>query len=255
MNEKSSELKKQISASWDLMKVRYPIVVHAGAVQHDEVKGEFLGYIDSIRSAEEIREYFGLGTSDAHLIFTDLLNLGAIRFLDDQERLPFLKQQQVELKKKVDFLRAEKNKLVGEDLYLNRQTKEIANLTQHYREEIPKLKGTVGEVSGKIGSLRADAEKLWDSNSELFGLAKEMKIKEKKIKEALERLEDEVPKLIKKKTRLVQRLAEFDEKVVTSKIAEAKTEKTLVYYRDVVEDVSEYLEDTKVRVDHLMRHK
>ena len=118
---------------------------------------------------------------------------------------------------------------------------------------MPRLTSTMGEVSGKIGSLRSDAQKLWDANSELFGLAKEMKVKEKKIKEALERLEEEVPKLIRKKTRLANKMAEFDEKMRTSKVAETKTEKTLLYYRDVVDDVNDYLEDAKTRVDHLMK--
>ncbi|MBF0441920.1 MAG: hypothetical protein HQK54_08460 [Oligoflexales bacterium] len=255
MNEKSSEIKKKIAANWDLMKVRYPMVINTGAVGNDEVKKEFLGYIDGLRSADEIRQYFVLDASDAHLIFTDLLNLGAVRFLEDSERLPYLRQHQTELKKKIAFLEAERSRLSGENFYLTGQSREIIKLSEHYKDEIPKLKATTSEISGKIGTLKANSEKLWQSNAELFGLAKEMEIKEKKIRTALERLDEDIPRLVKKKTKIASRMNEFDEKLFSSRVAVSKTEKTLEFYRDVIDDVSDHLEDAKLRIDHLIRDR
>ena len=100
MTSNTSLLKQQIFNSWDQMKSRYPVVVNIKAVKGDTVKEDFLRYIDGSRSAEEVRDFFTLDTSDAHLIFSDLLNVGAVRFLQDAERLPYLKRYNQELKKK-----------------------------------------------------------------------------------------------------------------------------------------------------------
>ena len=129
-----AELKKKLMNSWDQMKKRYPVVRSVERVSGDTAKEEFLRSIDGLKSAEEIGAYFTLEPSEAHLIFSDLLQLGAIRFLEDAERFGYLRKQNLELKQKYDFQMAERNRLIGEELYLSERIKEKKKALQLLRK-------------------------------------------------------------------------------------------------------------------------
>ena len=253
MNNNTLLLKQKLLDSWDQMKSRFPVVLNIGAVKGDSVKEDFLSYIDGLRCADEIRDFFTLDTSDAHAIFSDLLNCGAIRFLQDAERFPFLKNQNSELRKKIDFLLSEKDKLSGEELYLTSQIVDTEKTIKFCEDNIPKLKQTIEEISGKLDPLKQSATELWDSNSELLGLTRDMKNKERQIRLAVERLEEELPKVMRKKTRMITQIKTLDTKVNVSNIEKTKVEKKLLLYREAIDEVSEYLEDTKGRIDDMVR--
>src|SRR3972149_4637950 len=208
--EKSSamqtQLKKKLMNSWDQMKQKYPVVRSMELVSGDAAKVEFLRSIDGMKSAEEIGAYFTLEPSEAHLIFSDLLQLGAIRFLEDAERFGYLRKQNLELKQKFDFQMAERNRLIGEELYLSERIKEKKKALSELKERLPELNKSLEEHDLTLSSLKQNYHDLWESNSELLGLEKDMKGKEQQIKQAIERLEAEFPKLLKKKIRVITRL-------------------------------------------------
>src|SRR5208283_14871 len=103
---------------------------------------------------EEIAAYFTLEPSEAHLIFSDLLQLGAIRFLEDAERLGHLKKQNLELKQKFDFQMAERNRLIGEELYLTERIKEKKKAISELNERLPELNKSLEEHDRTLASLR-----------------------------------------------------------------------------------------------------
>lgn len=253
MNNHSDALKKKILQSWDQMKGKYPIVVNKEIVVGDQVKEDFLRYVDGLRSGKDIMEYFGLSPSEAHLIFNDLLGSGAIRFLDDTERLSFLKRQNSELKSNINFLSAERDKLSGEELYLNKGIEEKEKAIAITRERIPLLKKSLEEIDVKLKPLRDNPNAFWESNTELMGLLKDMKIKEEKIGKALERVEYEFPKIMKRKIRNFDKLRKVEEKVDENKGEKERLEKRLYVYRDAIDDVKDYLEETRGYIEHLIK--
>jgi len=251
--KKPTQLKKRLMSSWDQMKVRYPVVRNIEIVKGDSTKEDFLKHIDGLKNAEEIRNYFTLDPSEAHLVFSDLLNLSAIRFLDDAERLGYLKQENMELKKNLDFLMSEKNKLSGEDFYLSGQIQEKKKAISEINEMLPDLNESLEEHSGKLSDLRDSSNHLWESDSELLGIVKDMKNKEQQIREGLDRLEYEFPKLLKRKSRVSNRLKEIEQKKYQNFDRNEKLNKKLLIYQDTVDDMSDYIEDTRLRIKDLVR--
>jgi len=250
-----AQLKKKLMKSWDHMKQRYPVVRSVEPVSGDAAKEEFLRSIDGLKSAEEIAAYFTLEPSEAHLIFSDLLQLGAIRFLEDAERLGYLKKQNLELKQKFDFQMAERNRLIGEELYLTERMKEKKKAISELKERLPELNKSVEEHNRTLASLRQNYNDLWGSNSELLGLAKDMKSREQQIKQAIERLEAEFPKVLKKKTRVITKLKKTEDAQVQNVTRNDKLDRRLLVYRDTVDDMRDYLEDAKLRIDDLIKDK
>jgi DNA repair exonuclease SbcCD ATPase subunit len=250
-----TQLKKKLMNSWDQMKQRYPIVRSMELVSGDSDKEEFLRTIDGLKSAEEIGAYFTLEPSEAHLIFSDLLQLGAIRFIEDAERLGYLKKQNLEIKQKFDFQMAEHNRLLGEELYLTKRIKEKKKSIAELKESLPELNKSLEEHELNLASLRQNYNVLWESNSELLGLGKDMKSREQQIKQAIEMLEAEFPKLLKKKTRVINKLKKTEVAQNQHATSNDKLAKRLLIYRDTVDEMRDYLEDAKFRIDDLIKDK
>lgn len=250
-----SELKKKLMNSWDHMKKRYPVVRSVELVSGDAAKEEFLRSIDGIKSAEEVGAYFTLEPSEAHLIFSDLLQLGAIRFLEDAERFGYLRKQNLELKQKFDFQMAERNRLIGEELYLSERIKEKKKAISELKERLPELNKSLEEYNLTLSSLRQNYNDLWESNSELLGLGKDMKGKEQQIKQAIEMLEGEFPKMLKKKTRVITKLKKTEDAQVQNVTRNETLDRRLLVYRDTVDEMRDYLEDAKLRIDDLIKDK
>jgi chromosome segregation ATPase len=216
---------------------------------------EFLRNIDGLKSAEEIAAYFTLEPSEAHLIFSDLLQLGAIRFIEDGERLGYLKKQNLELKQKFDFHLAEHNRLLGEEMYLTKRIKEKKRAVSEQREHLPELNKSLEEHDLNLANHKKNYNNLWDLNSELMGLGKDLKGKEQQIKQAIERIEAELPKLLKKKTRLITKLKKTENEQNQYADRNEKLAKRLFVYRDTVDDMRDYLEDARLRIDDLIKEK
>ncbi len=250
-----AQLKNKLMKSWDHMKKRYPMVRSVELVSGDATKEEFLRSIDGLKSAEEIAAYFTLEPSEAHLIFSDLLQLGALRFLEDAERLGYLKKQNQELKQKFDFQMAERNRLIGEELYLTERIKEKKKAISELQERLPELNKSLEEHNRTLAGLRQSYNDLWESNSELLGLAKDMKSKEQPIKQAIERLEAEFAKLLKKKTRVITKLKKTEDAQVQNVTRNETLDRRLLVYRDTVDEMRDYLEDAKLRIDDLIKDK
>jgi DNA repair exonuclease SbcCD ATPase subunit len=250
-----AQLKKKLMKSWDHMKKRYPMVRSVELVSGDAAKEEFLRSIDGLKSAEEIAAYFTLEPSEAHLIFSDLLQLGALRFLEDAERLGYLKKQNLELKQKFDFQMAERNRLIGEELYLTERIKEKKKAISELQERLPELNKSLEEHNRTLASLKQNYNDLWDSNSELLGLGKDMKSREQQIKQAIESLEAEFPKVLKKKTRVITQLKKTEDAKVQNVTRNDKLDRRLLVYRDTVDEMRDYLEDAKLRIDDLVKDK
>jgi DNA repair exonuclease SbcCD ATPase subunit len=248
-----AQLKKKLMNSWDHMKKRYPVVRSVEPVRGDTAKEEFLQSIDGMKSAEDIAAYFTLEPSEAHLIFSDLLQLGAIRFLEDAERFGYLKKQNLELKQKFDFLMAERNRLVGEEVYLSERIKEKKKAISELRERLPDLNKSLEEHDLTLSSLRQNYNDLWESNSELLGLGKDMKAKEQQITQAIDMLEREFPKLLKKKTRVITRIKKTEDAQDQHASGNDNLDRRLLVYRDTVDEMRDYLEDTKLRIDDLIK--
>lgn len=250
-----TQLKKKLLNSWDQMKQRYPVVRSMELVKGDLDKEEFLRTIDGLKSAEEIADYFTLEPSEAHLIFSDLLQLGAIRFIEDAERLGYLKKQNLELKQKFDFQMAEHSRLLGEEVYLSSRIKEKKKAIAELKEELPELAKSQEEHEVNLAGLRQSYNTLWESNSELLGLVKDMKSREHQIKLAIETLEVEFPKLMKKKTRVDTKLKKTEEEHNQRATGNEKLDKRLLVYRDTVDEMRDYLDDAKSRIDNLIKDK
>jgi len=250
-----AQLKKKLMKSWDHMKKRYPMVRSVELVSGDAAKEEFLRSIDGLKSAEEIAAYFTLEPSEAHLIFSDLLQLGALRFLEDAERLGYLKKQNQELKQKFDFQMAERNRLIGEELYLTERIKEKKKAISELQERLPELNKSLEEHNRTLAGLKQNYKDLWDSNSELLGLGKDMKSREQQIKQAIESLEAEFPKVLKKKTRVITQLKKTEDAKVQNVTRNDKLDRRLLVYRDTVDEMRDYLEDAKLRIDDLVKDK
>jgi len=250
-----AQLKKKLMNSWDHMKQRYPVVRSLELVSGDPDKEEFLRTIDGLKSAEEIGAYFTLEPSEAHLIFSDLLQLGAIRFIEDAERLGYLKKQKLELKQKFDFQMAEHNRLLGEDLYLTNRIKEKKKAISALQESLPDLNSSLEEHELNLAGLRQNYNALWESNSELLGLGKDIKRREQQIKQAIEMLEAELPKLLKKKTRVITRLKKTEDEQNQHATRNDKLIKRLIAYRDTADEMRDYIEDAKLRIDDLIKDK
>jgi len=250
-----AQLKKKLMNSWDHMKKRYPVVRSVERVSGDAAKEEFLRSIDGMKSAEEVGAYFTLEPSEAHLIFSDLLQLGAIRFLEDAERFGYLRKQNLELKQKFDFQMAERNRLIGEELYLSERIKEKKKAISELKERLPELNKSLEEYNLTLSSLRQNYNDLWESNSELLGLGKDMKGKEQQIKQAIEMLEGEFPKVLKKKTRVITKLKKTEDAQVQNVTRNETLDRRLLVYRDTVDEMRDYLEDAKLRIDDLIKDK
>ncbi|MBF0205761.1 MAG: hypothetical protein HQK53_02620 [Oligoflexia bacterium] len=250
MNNKSTTLKETIHQSWDKIKVRYPMVIDETPVKGDPVKTEFLRYIDGLKNVEEISHYFTLEPGEAHLIFSDLIAIKAIRFIDDFERLVFLKRRNSELKGNYDFLVAEQNKLSGEKYYLCKQIaareKEMLSIT----EAIPGLEQKLQEFNNELDILKSSSSELWNYNSELLGLFKDMSSKEQEINGLLEEIESAYPKAIKKKKRMSKLLQEVDERVVDANTKNLTLKRKISVYQDALSDVRECLFDANVHIKY-----
>lgn len=251
MENSTSELKKKLISDWGQMKDQYPIVMNRSIVSDDPVKTDFLNSIEGFKSAEEIGAYFALSPTEAQLIFTDLLNLGAVRFLDKTERFAYLKQHSIELERNLEFAKSERVKLSGEAYYLNKQIKDREHVTESIKQRITELEEGMKGRSAELLTLKEKSTAMWDNNSELFGLAKEIKDKSQRIKNGLEKLEQELPRAVKKKAKIADRLNKANELRQFSEGKNKIIEKKLVDYHDALDDVREHLLDVKMHVDDL----
>ena len=224
-------------------------------VRGDSAKEAFLRSIDGLKSAEEIAAYFTLEPSEAHLIFSDLLQLGAIRFLEEAERLGYLRKQNLELKQHFDFQMSEHNRLIGEELYLSERLKEKKMTISELQERLPELNKALEEHNQTLSTLRQSYQDLLESNSELLGLAKDMKGKELQISQAIEMLEAEFPQLIKKKTRVITQLKKTEAEQAQYLTLNNKLDRRFYLYRNTIDEMRDYLEDAKVRIDNLLKDK
>ncbi|MBF0299472.1 MAG: hypothetical protein HQK51_12175 [Oligoflexia bacterium] len=250
MKKTSLTIKKQLLSSWDQMKVKYPIVVDKSPVQDDAVKKEFLNYVDGLMSVEEISQYLTLEASEAYLIFSDLLAIKVIRFIDNYERLALLNRQTAELKNNLDFLTAEDNKLKGEQYYLNKQIANKQKEISTIEDLIPQLQQQLKEFNSEIDNLKTNSLELWSYNSDLLGLVKDMSLKEKQINTILVEIEESIPKLIKKKKRMSELLKSADERVNDIEVKNVKLKRLLSLYHESVEEVRDYLFDTKTHINY-----
>ncbi|MBF0314609.1 MAG: hypothetical protein HQK50_09645 [Oligoflexia bacterium] len=250
MKNTSSTIKKQLLSSWDQMKVKYPVVVDKSAVKGDTVKEEFLQYIDGLRSVGEISQYLTLDASEAHLVFSNLLAIKAIRFIDHYERLTLLNRQNAELKNNQAFLAEENNKLKGEKYYLSRQIESKQKEMLTIAEVMPSLQERLQEFNREIDTLKSNSTELWDYNSDLLGLVKDMSIKEKQINEIFIEIEAALPKLIKKKKRMSELLSKADERVNDIDVKNIKIKRLLSLYHESVEEVRDYLFDAKTHLNY-----
>ncbi|MBI4766556.1 MAG: hypothetical protein HY787_18480 [Deltaproteobacteria bacterium] len=249
------QLKQKLMNSWDQMGKRYPVVRSMEPVRGDTVKEAFLRFIDGLKSAEEIAAYFTLEPSEAHLIFSDLLQLGAIRFLEEAERLGYLRKQNLELKQQFDFQMAEHNRLIGEELYLSERIKEKKKTLSELQERLPELNQALEEHNQTLATLRQTYQDLLESNSELLGLAKDMKSKERQISQAIEMLESEFLQLMKKKTRVINKLRKTEAEQAQYLTVNDKLDRRFHLYRSTVDEMRDYLEEAKSRIDDLLKDK
>jgi uncharacterized coiled-coil DUF342 family protein len=247
------QLKKKLMNSWDQMKKRYPVVRSVERISGDAAKEEFLRSIDGQKSAEEIAAYFTLEPSEAHLIFSDLLQLGALRFLEEAERFGYLRKQNLELKQNYDFQMAERNRLIGEERYLSERLKEKKQALAELNEHFPQLNKSLEEDGLTLSTLRQNYNDLWESNSELLGLEKDLKAREQQIKQSIETLEAEFPKLLKKKTRVITKYRKTEEAQVQHAVRNDKLDRRLLVYHDTVDEMRDYLQEAKSRIDYLIK--
>ncbi len=248
-----AQLKQKLMNSWDLMGKKYPVVRSMEPIRGDSAKEAFLRSIDGLKSAEEIAAYFTLEPTEAHLIFSDLLQLGAIRFLEEAERLGYLRKQNLELKQYFDFQMAEHNRLIGEELYLSERLKEKKKTLAELQERLPALNKALEERNQTLALLKQDYQNLWESNSELLGLIKDMKSKEQEISRAIEILEAEIPVLIKKKTRVITKLKKTEAEQIQYLALNDKLDRRVHLYRDTVDEMRDYLEEAKLRINALLK--
>ncbi|MBF0493479.1 MAG: hypothetical protein HQM15_11970 [Deltaproteobacteria bacterium] len=251
MENSASQLKKKLMLGWDTMKDCYPLVVDRDVVAGDPVKTDFLSCIEGLKSADEIRQYFTLDQSEAHLIFRDLLDSGAIRFLEATERFTYLKQQRVELERQLEFVKSESVRLSGESCYLVKQIKDREIATEAFKQRIPQFEEGMKESFSQLSSLKEKSVALWDVNAELFGLSKEVKDKSARIKAGLEKLDRELPLVMKRKIKVADRLKKVDEWRHATEDKNKNIENRLVDYHDALGDVREHLLDVKMRVGDL----
>lgn len=251
--KQGSSIKNSLKGHWDTLKDQFPVVVDLEAVKGDKVKENFLNYIDGLKTAEEVGKYFTLDASETMLIFSDLIGLRAIRFLDDVERLQYLKQQGLELKRNIDFLLNENHRLKGEDLYLSTQMREKNQTRVGIEEEITLYQESLKETKAKLGDTENRATEIWESNSELLSIAKDMRGREAQITGVLEKIEREYPKVVRKKERLVRQLNKNNGAAAAKSADNQELEQTLHAYYDVVSEVHDYLEEAKFRVNFLMK--
>jgi hypothetical protein len=250
-----AQLKQKLMNSWDQMGKRYPVVRTMEPVRGDTAKEAFLRSVDGLKSAEEIAAYFTLEPSEAHLIFSDLLQLGAIRFLEETERLGYLRKQNLELKQHFEFQMAEHNRLIGEELYLSERIKEKKMTISELQEHLPDLNKSLEERNQTLSTLRQNYNDLLESNSELLGLAKDMKSKELQISQAIEMLEAEFPQVMKKKIRVITKLKKTEADQAQHLTMNDKLDRRFYLYRNTVDEIRDYLEDAKVRIDDLLKDK
>ncbi len=251
MDNQLSALRSRLSNSWDAMKVRYPIVINADLVKADPVKSDFLNHIDGLKSTDELKDYFTLNNSEAHLIFTDLLNAGALRFLEEAERLDYLKNQRTELKRNLEFQKAERNKLRGEKLYLSKRISEKENTIASINEKTPPLKENILELTSRLSTLKISEEELTEYNAELFSLVRDIKLKEELVKKVLEKLDYEMPKATKQKMRVVNKIVNANKKISTTSEKNMELENKLIDYHEAINEARDYLEDVRGRVEDI----
>ena len=82
-----------------------------------------------------------------------------------------------------------------------------------------------------------------------------MKSREQQIKQAIEMLEAEFPKVLKKKTRVITKLKKTEDAHNQHATSNDKLVKRLIVYRDTADEMRDYLEDAKVRIDDLIKDK
>jgi chromosome segregation ATPase len=150
---------------------------------------------------------------------------------------------------------AERNRLIGEELYLTERIKEKKKAISELQERLPELNKSLEEHNRTLAGLKQNYKDLWDSNSELLGLGKDMKSREQQIKQAIESLEAEFPKVLKKKTRVITQLKKTEDAKVQNVTRNDKLDRRLLVYRDTVDEMRDYLEDAKLRIDDLVKDK
>ncbi|MBF0360252.1 MAG: hypothetical protein HQK49_04535 [Oligoflexia bacterium] len=244
-------IKEKLLHSWDQMKAKYPLVVDITPVKGDIVKEQFLHYIDGLKNVEEIAHYFTLEPSEAHLILSDLLSLRVIRFIDNTERLAYLNRQNSELKTNLDFISSENNKLKGEERYLKKQVQSKENEIVSMNEKIPEVQRQLNEFNKELETLKSSSITLWDYNSDLLGLIKDMSCKEKQITEILNQMESSFPKMVKKKKRVANLLSETKGRVVDTEEKNSTLKKKMSIYHDSIEEIKGSLFDIKSRLTYL----
>ncbi|MBL6988754.1 MAG: hypothetical protein ISR65_03215 [Bacteriovoracaceae bacterium] len=251
MKNKVSRLKNKLDENWEAIKDRFPIVIDAELVDKDSVQQDVLKYFDGLKSADEIREYLSLDKSDAHLIFVDLLRSGAVRFLEDIERPKYIKNRNIELKNNLEFLKSEKTRLIGEELYLKEQIVDKERELEAYKAKVPENEKVLGDLNQKLEKLKIEPDKLWKENADLFALKNEMFGKEKKIRTVLRELETGLPRLIKRKVRLDNLIKQSESGIDVKNVERDNSLSELFTYRDTIDEIKSDLFATKARLREL----
>ena len=251
-NSTKTHLQAKLSKNWELIKDRYPIVVNPDAILDDAVQHDVLAYFDGLKSSEEIRVYLTLNESESNMIFTDLIRAGAIRFLEDVERPKYLKQQNIELKRNYDFLFSEKNRLAGENLYLEGQVKEKEAILREGESKIPENQKILADFNQKTEQLKGAPDHLFQDNADLLYIKNEMADKEEKVSEVLVELEDGLPRLIRRKLKLGEMIERAGDNVDQREQESKDNRRRLSSYRDTIDELRNDLLDTKSRIRELI---
>lgn len=175
----------QLVLQWDKMKLKYPVIIKIDLNKVDPVKAKFLKYIDGVKNTDELRDYFLLNSSDAHYIVSDLLRLGYIRLIHENELFNYWKEQISELELQLEALSSKKEMLKGEHFYLSKQIETNTKLIDLAKKGTPKLSGILKQIKGKTEEVSASCAELLESISELSVLAQDILSHSKKIKETL----------------------------------------------------------------------
>jgi chromosome segregation ATPase len=148
---------------------------------------------------------------------------------------------------------AERSRLIGEEVYLSERIREKKKAIVELRERLPELDKSLEEHDLTLANLRQNYSGLLESNSELLGLGKDMKAREQQITQAIDNLEREFPKVLKKKTRVITRLKKTEDAKVQHAFGNDKLDRRMLVYRDTVDEMRDYLEDAKLRIDDLVK--
>ena len=182
MSDNTLNSNNDTELAWDKIKNVYPIILDSASIEKDDGRAAILAFIDGTSTVTNISEFIGLEPAESELLFSDLFNSGIIKFLSKEERLPFLRKNNVKLKQDMDFHISELAKAKGKIYYyktkLSQVKKESIELKQntesinkqletvpekeHILNKIDEAVVSKSELICKIGQLEKDYEDIED---------------------------------------------------------------------------------------------